>query len=105
MRPIHRAGLDKRRYALLLTPVGLVPYVSEVTVAPITSGGQARYRTQLPVGPEDGLDHPSVIKCESIQTIPRELLGDRVGQFPEWREFQLRDAVLDAFGLPPVFDA
>ena len=103
MRPLHRAGVDKDRYVLLLTPERLVQHVSEVTVAPISTG-RREYRTQLVVDRADGVDHASVVKCESIQTIGRSLLGERVGWLPEHREPELRDAVIDAFGLLPVYD-
>lgn len=103
MRPIHLAGLDKRRPVLLLTPVVKVTAVSEVTVAPISTGSK-RYSWQLAVGVTEGLEHPSVVKCESITTVPRGLLGEKVGELPGWREDELRAAVIDAFGLLPVFD-
>jgi len=44
------------------------------------------------------------VKCESIVTVRRDRLGDQVGFLPEWREPELRDAIVDAFGLIPVLD-
>lgn len=103
MRPIHRAGVDKRRFVLLLTPTAALPHVSEVTVAPISTG-RKRFRTQIEVDAVEGVDHLSVVRCESITTILRAHLFERVGEYPDWREPELRDAVIDAFGLIPVFD-
>lgn len=101
MRPLHRAGVDKLRPVLLLTPVEKLPFVSEVTVAPISTG-QVRYSTQVCVGTEHGLDHDSVVRCESITTIPRSFLGAKVGELTDGEEWGLRDAVLDAFALLPT---
>lgn len=102
MRPIHLAGLDKRRPVLLLTPAPKVALVSEVTVAPISTG-RKQYSWQLAVGTAEGLEHPSVVQCESITTVSRDLIGERIGELPGWREDELRAAVIDAFGLLPVF--
>lgn len=104
MRPLHRAGVDKERYVLLLTPARLLSRVSEVTVAPISTARGHMYRTQFNVGAAEGIDHDSVVKCESIVTIRRDRLGDQVGFLPEWREPELRDAIVDAFGLIPILD-
>lgn len=98
MRPIHWAALDKRRPVLLLTPVEKLPWVSQVTVAPILTRARGLH-TELPVGVSEGLDHPSVITCESITTILRGMLGERIGGLPADREWELRQAVLDAFEL------
>lgn len=103
MRPIHRAHTDKERYVLLLTPERLLDRVSEVTVVPISSG-PVLFPTQLAVDEGDGVDHDSVAKCESITTIRRDYLGDAVGSILEEREYELRDMVILAFGLPPIPD-
>ena len=101
MRPLHRAGGDKLRPVLLLTPVEKLPFVSEVTVAPISTGA-VRYSTQVRVGVEHGLDHDSVVKCESITTVPRSFLGTKVGELSDGEEWGLRDAIVDAFALLPT---
>lgn len=103
MRPIYRAGLDKIRFALLLTPEALLPYVSQVTLAPI-SGIGTRLPTQLAVGPADGVDYDSTITCEEVTTVGIGNLRARVGSLAAEREYEVRDAVIAAFGLPPVID-
>ena len=97
------AGVDKRRPVLLLTPVPKLVVVSEVTVAPISSG-RPRYSWQLDIGVPEGLEHDSVVKCESITTVSRALLHEQIGELAGWREDELRAAIIDAFGLLPVFD-
>jgi len=77
-----------------------VSRVSEVTIAPISTAWGHKFRTHLSVGAADGIDHGSVVKCESIVTIRCDRLGEQVGFLPEWHEPELRDA----FGLIPVLD-
>lgn len=103
MRPVHYAILDKRRPVLLLTPAEKLTVVSEVTVAPILSGLPGLL-TQLAVGTAEGLEHLSTIRCESIQTIRRDFLSDRIGYLDDDREVELRDAIIRAFRLPPCYD-
>ncbi len=103
MRPIYRAELDRIRFALLLTPEAILPYVSQVTLAPISSI-EARLPTHLSVTREDGVDYDSTIKCEEVTTVPIDNLRARVGFLAAEREYELRDAVIAAFGLPPVVD-
>lgn len=103
MRPIFWAALDKRRPALLLTPVEKLKVVSEVTVAPI-SGSTPGLRTQLVVGIGEGLSTPSSIRCESITIIRREFLLGQIGALNSDRELELRAAIVRAFRLPTIYD-
>ena len=82
----------------MLTPAEKLPYVSQVTVAPILTTARG-FHTEVPVGPAEGLDHPSVIKCESITTILRGMLREQLGQLGADREWELRQAVLEAFAF------
>ena len=54
MRSIHLARLDKTRPVLILTRELVRPYLSRVTVAPIT-GTVRGLSTELPVGRRNGL--------------------------------------------------
>ena len=99
MRPICMAQLDKRRPVLVLTREHAVDRLSQVTVAPIT--GTARgIRTEVPVGPDNGLHQASVVSCDNIITIPRTALGDRIGFLLDHQEPALAAAILWAFDLP-----
>jgi len=77
--------------------------VSEATLGPISSGPR-RFSWQVDVGPVEGVDHDSVVTCESITTLPRALLQEQSGELVGWREDELRAATSGAFGLLPVFD-
>lgn len=98
MRPIHLASLDKTRPVLVLTRDAVRPYLSRVTVAPITSTVRG-LSTEVPVGPNNGLDHPSVVNCDNIVTVPVETLGRQVGFLLAEQEEGLTAAIIAAFDL------
>ena len=98
MRPIHLAQLDKSRPVLVLTRELVLPHLSRVTVAPITSTIRG-LSTEVPVGRDNGLDHDSVISCDNIVTVPATNLGRLVGYFFAHQEAQLTEAIHTAFDL------
>jgi mRNA interferase MazF len=98
MRPIHTARLDKTRPVLVLTREVVRPYLTRVTVAPITSTVRG-LSTEVPVGPRNGLDHGSVISCDNIVTVPVTTLGRQVGFLLADQEDDLTAAIHAAFDL------
>jgi len=98
MRPIHTASLDKTRPVLVLTREVVRPYLSRVTVAPITSAVRG-LSTEVPVGRRNGLDHDSVVSCDNVVTIPVSALGRQLGYLLPDQEAELGAAVRAAFDL------
>ena len=98
MRPIYAARLDKTRPVLILTREIVRPHLSRVTVAPITSTIRG-LSTEVPVGPANGLDHPSVVSCDNIVTVPVSALGRRLGFLLAEQETALTEAIEAAFDL------
>ena len=98
MRPIHVATVDKRRPVVVLTRESVRPYLEWVTVAPITSASKG-LTTEVPVGRANGLDHESVITCDSIATIAVGELGEQIGYLLDAQEAQLTEAIVAAFDL------
>jgi mRNA interferase MazF len=98
MRPIHAARLDKTRPVLVLTREVVRPYMTRVTVAPITSTIRG-LSTEVPVGPDNGLDQASVISCDNVQTIPVDRLGRQLGFLLDSQEAALSAAIRAAFDL------
>jgi len=98
MRPIHVAALDKARPVLVLTREIVRPHMNTVTVAPLTSTIRG-LSTEVPVGPANGLDAPSVVACDHVTTIPTEALGSRIGLLLDDQEQDLSDAIHAAFDL------
>ena len=98
MRPIHLAALDKTRPVLVLTRELVRPHLTRVTVAPITSTVRG-LSTELPVGRDNGLDHPSVVSCDNVLTIPATALGRQIGRLLPEQEPALTAALHAAFDL------
>lgn len=98
MRPIHVAALDKSRPVLVLTREIVRPYLTRVTVAPITSTVRG-LSTEVPVGRANGLDHDCVVSCDNIVTVPDSTLGRHVGYFLARQEVALTEAIRAAFEL------
>jgi mRNA interferase MazF len=98
MRPIHIAELDKARPVLVLTRELVWPYMSSVTVAPVTRTVRG-LSTEVPVGPENGLDTECVVSCDNIVTVPKTSLGRQIGYLMPAQEAALATAIMAAFDL------
>ncbi|MGL5827938.1 MAG: type II toxin-antitoxin system PemK/MazF family toxin [Angustibacter sp.] len=98
MRTIFLAKMDKTRPVLLLTRESVRPYLSALTVAPITSTVRG-VSSEVPVGVANGLDHEGVISCDTISTIPVRNLGRPVGFLLPAQELALARAIIAAFDL------
>lgn len=98
MRPIHMAQLDKTRPVLVLTRQAVQPYLTRVSVAPITTTARG-LSTEVPVGKANGIDHDSVVSCDNIVTVPTSNLGRRVGHLLPAQEPALAEAIRAAFDL------
>lgn len=83
--------LDKCRPALLLTRQHMLPRLHYVTVAPIT--------TQVRVGHTNCPCTESVISCDTITTLERYMVGERIGELDEVEEKHLTEAMVTAFDL------
>ncbi|MDN5854235.1 MAG: type II toxin-antitoxin system PemK/MazF family toxin [Actinomycetia bacterium] len=98
MRSIRVAHMDKTRPAVVLTRDVVLPHVTNVTIAPITSTIRG-LSTEVAVGAQNGLDHSSVISCDNITTVPAEALGRHIGLLLPGQEQALTDAICTAFDL------
>lgn len=98
MRPIRLVGIDKVRPVVVLTRDEVLPYLNGITVAPITSTIRGM-STEVHVGPQNGLDHASVVNCDAITTVSAGDLGRIVGYFLPSQELALSRAIAAAFDL------
>lgn len=98
MRPIHTAQLDKRRPVLVLTRELVRPYLTRVTVAPITTTVRG-LSTEVPVSIANGLDGECVVSCDNIVTVPATALGPQIGVLLPDQEAALTTAIHAAFDL------
>jgi len=70
---------DKRRPVLILTRQEVIPLLSTVMVAPITSTIRGA-PSEVLVGIEHGLKGPSAINLDHVQTVERKQLAHYVGR-------------------------
>ncbi|AYY11793.1 type II toxin-antitoxin system PemK/MazF family toxin [Actinobacteria bacterium YIM 96077] len=98
MRPIHIAKVDKSRPVVLLTREAARPYMTRITVAPITSTVRG-LSTEVPVGAVNGLDDESVISLDNVATITQSDIGRLVGYLTAEQEITLAHAIIAAYDL------
>jgi mRNA interferase MazF len=98
MRPIHIAELDKARPVLVLTRELVWPYVTSVTVAPVTTTVRG-LSTEVTVGRQNGLDAECVVSCDNIVTVPKATLGRQIGYLLPAQEAAMTTAIMAAFDL------
>ena len=98
MHPIWLARLDKTRPVLLLTCEEVRAVRELVTVAPITSTVRG-LRSEIAVGPNNGLEHDSVVNLDLIATVPRATLIRPIGALLEHQEHDLTRSFHEAFDL------
>lgn len=65
---------SKRRPVLIVSRDDVIPVLSNVVVAPVTSTIRA-----IPVGPDEGIDHESVATFDNLATVPKSVLTRRLG--------------------------
>lgn len=98
MREVCLVRLDKTRPAVVLTREAARQAMTKVTIAPITSTVKG-LSSEVPVGPENGLDHPSAIALDNVVTVPVAALGRTIGYLTEHQEAELARAVVLAYDL------
>lgn len=98
VREICLARLDKTRPVVVLTREAARATMTKVTVAPITSTIKG-LSSEVPVGPDNGLESDSVVSLDNVVTIPVGLLGRTVGFLSSHQEELLAKAVVLAYDL------
>jgi mRNA interferase MazF len=78
-------AMDKRRPVLIVTRSEAVPVLTWVLAAPVTRTVRG-IPTEIPLGPDHGLDEPCVASFDNLQPIRRSFLTLRVGALPAPRD-------------------
>ncbi len=73
------ADLDKTRPVVVLTRDPMGQLLNAVIVAPVTSTVRG-ISTEVAVGSDDGVRHPSVANLDNVQLVTRDRLRRRVGR-------------------------
>ena len=88
-----------RRPVLVVTRNGVLDARTSVTVAPVTRTIRA-IPSELSLGRGHGLRAASVANCDSLQTIPKALLGSHpIGLLTPLELVELDDALRFALGI------
>ena len=98
MREIRLVRLDKTRPALIMTREAARAAMTKVTVAPVTTTIKG-LSSEVPMGPDNGLDHDCVVALDNVITVPVNVLGRTVGYLSAEQEAQLARAVVLAYDL------
>ena len=83
----------------MLTRDPAIEVLSAVTCAPITRTIRG-IRSEVEVGPDEGLPEPSVISCDNVLTLPKELLAaDSIGHLGLAKRADLDEALRYALDI------
>lgn len=72
---------DKKRPVLVLTRDSVLPYLGEVTVAPITSTIRD-IPSEVALSEEDGVHRDCAVNCDHLQTVSKGKVGALVTSLP-----------------------
>ena len=97
IRVVRFPAPDKERPALILTRASAIPYLSRVTVAPITSTIRG-VPSEIVLGPEDGLKQSCAANLHSVVTVNKESLGRRITELSARRMSEVCAALAFALG-------
>lgn len=76
-----------------------VAYSTAACVPIYSMGGQSG--AELPLGPAEGLKHPSFARCDEVTSVARRALTDYVGSLTNVREHELNRALAIALDIEP----
>lgn len=68
-----------RRPVCVLTRDAAIDVLTAITCAPITRTVRG-IRSEVEVGPGEGLPEPSVISCDNLVTVPKNVMDEPVGR-------------------------
>lgn len=97
IRLYHFAPPDKKRPVVVLTRDSAVPYLSTVTVAPITSTIRG-VPSEVLLSEEDGMKTRSAVNLHNAVTISQDRLGKRVAQLSSSRMNEICAALRFSLG-------
>jgi mRNA interferase MazF len=91
---------DKERPVLILTRSSAIPYLSRVSVAPITSTIRG-VPSEVALGVEDGMRQPCAANLHNVVTVAQSVLGRRLAQLSSRRMREVCAALGFALGCEP----
>ena len=89
---------DKNRPVVILTRDSIIPYIGEVTVAPVTSTIRD-IPSEVLLDKADGMPKQSAINCDHLQTVAKGKIGSLITTLSPARMRETRKAVAFALAL------
>jgi|SRR5665647_1938953 len=89
---------DKIRPVVILTRDSILPYLGEVTVAPVTSTIRD-IPSEVVLGKADGMPKACAVNCDHLQTVAQARIGSLVTSLSRVRMHEIRAAVAFALAL------
>ena len=89
---------DKNRPVVILTRDSVIPYVGEVTVAPVTSTVRD-IPSEVLLGRADGMPRDCAINCDHLQTVAQSKVGHVVTSLSPGKLHEVRRAIAFALAL------
>jgi mRNA interferase MazF len=88
---------DKTRPVVILTRDSALPYLSAVTIAPITSTVRG-VPSEVRLDGDDGMKAPCAVNLHNMITVSKQRLGKRVAQLSAGRMKEICSAIRFALG-------
>jgi mRNA interferase MazF len=98
---VHKPGGDAKQYRLFVVvsrQVLIDSKFSTVICAPVFSNGQG-LSTQVSIGPDQGMKHPSWIMCDNLVSLRKSELTQYVALLPSVKLAELDRALRTALAL------
>jgi mRNA interferase MazF len=95
---LHYRPPDRKCPVVVLTRDSAIPYLNEVTVAPITSTIRG-IRSEVVVGVTEGMASPCAVNLDHVRTVPKNRLGDQIGSLDESMMREVAASARFALGL------
>ena len=98
---VRKPNADPKRFRIFVVisrQVLIDSKFSTVICAPVFSSGQG-LSTQVAIGPEEGLKHPSWIVCDNLVSLPKSELTQFVGALSRPKILQLNRALIMALEI------
>lgn len=89
---------DKTRPVVILTRNAILEYLSEVTVAPITTTIR-HIPTEVILTEEDGMPHMCCVNLDHLQTVSKHHIGAYITRLNEEQLLRIKEALLFALGF------
>jgi mRNA interferase MazF len=89
---------DKNRPVVILTRDSIIPYLGEVTIAPVTSTVRD-IPSEVLLDKDDGMPKECAINCDHLQTVAKGKIGSLITTLSPFRLRELRSAIAFSIAL------